>query len=73
MNAQDLQFFPHDLSGRVSAYVLEQQAHASVFRKREGVKSYTLAPVQETQRTDRGTKAIGNLWDNHKFVPFELG
>jgi hypothetical protein len=73
MNAQDFQFFPHELFGHISAYVLEKESRASVFRKREGVKNHTLAPVQGTQRTDRGTQTIDSLWDNHQFLPFELG
>jgi hypothetical protein len=73
MDAQCLQL-PYDLSFRHAlAQVFQQQAHASVLRERESVKTHTLALSEGPQGVNSGPETVGSLGHQHKVLALHLG
>jgi hypothetical protein len=65
-NAHVLQFLSDDGCMHVTAFVLNQQTHATILWEREGVK--TLSPTDGSHRVDYGFESIGGSWVKHQLL-----
>ena len=53
-----IDLFPDDVLRHLSAQNRNQQTHTAILRQSDGVKTYIVAPIKESQCTDCGSKVV---------------